>query len=81
MPGRRLLTFEYILIDGINSSRADAEKLARNIIYPEGHTRASFSQERMQYLEQEGKVIYTAKNRKINKSFPVLEWLAATRDL
>ena len=29
MPGRRLLTFEYILIDGINSSRADAEKLAR----------------------------------------------------
>jgi len=29
MPGRRLLTFEYILIDGVNSSRADAEKLAR----------------------------------------------------
>jgi 23S rRNA (adenine2503-C2)-methyltransferase len=29
MPGRHLLTFEYILIDGINSSRADAEKLAR----------------------------------------------------
>jgi 23S rRNA (adenine2503-C2)-methyltransferase len=28
MPGRRLLTFEYILIDGVNSSRADAEKLA-----------------------------------------------------
>jgi 23S rRNA (adenine2503-C2)-methyltransferase len=28
MPGRRLLTFEYILIDGINSSRKDAEKLA-----------------------------------------------------
>ena len=29
MPGRRLLTFEYILIEGVNSSRADAEKLAR----------------------------------------------------
>ena len=29
MPGRRLLTFEYILIDGVNSSRADADKLAR----------------------------------------------------
>lgn len=28
MPGRRLLTFEYILIDGVNSSRADADKLA-----------------------------------------------------
>lgn len=28
MPGRRLLTFEYILIDGINSSARDAEKLA-----------------------------------------------------
>ena len=29
MPGRRLLTFEYILIDGINSSAHDAEKLAK----------------------------------------------------
>jgi 23S rRNA (adenine2503-C2)-methyltransferase len=28
MPGRRLLTFEYILINGVNSSRADAAKLA-----------------------------------------------------
>lgn len=28
MPGRRLLTFEYILIDKINSSVRDAEKLA-----------------------------------------------------
>lgn len=28
MPGRRLLTFEYILIAGINSSVRDAEKLA-----------------------------------------------------
>lgn len=28
MPGRRLLTFEYILIAGVNSSVRDAEKLA-----------------------------------------------------
>jgi 23S rRNA (adenine2503-C2)-methyltransferase len=28
MPGRRLLTFEYILIDGVNSSMQDARKLA-----------------------------------------------------
>lgn len=28
MPGRRLLTFEYILMDGVNASRADAAKLA-----------------------------------------------------
>ncbi len=28
MPGRRLLTFEYILIDGVNSSAKDARKLA-----------------------------------------------------
>ncbi len=29
MPGRRLLTFEYILMDGVNDTPADAEKLAR----------------------------------------------------
>jgi len=28
MPGRRLLTFEYILLDGVNSSLQDARKLA-----------------------------------------------------
>jgi 23S rRNA (adenine2503-C2)-methyltransferase len=28
MPGRRVLTFEYILIDGVNSCVRDAEKLA-----------------------------------------------------
>jgi len=28
MPGRRLLTFEYILIDEVNSSVRDAKKLA-----------------------------------------------------
>jgi hypothetical protein len=39
--------------------------------------RASFSQERMQYLDQEGKVIYTAKDKKTSKVFPALEWMAA----
>ena len=29
MPGRRMLTFEYILIAGINDSREDAERLSR----------------------------------------------------
>ena len=59
------------------------ENLARYII------RASFSQERMQYLDQEGKVIYKAKacpgprsgDRKTNKVFPAREGLASTRDL
>ena len=51
------------------------ENLARYII------RASFSQERMKYLDQEGEVIYSAKGRKTNKVFPAMEWLAATRDL
>jgi hypothetical protein len=46
------------------------ENLARYIIW------ASFSQERMQYLDQEGKVIYTSKDGRTNKSFPALEWLA-----
>ena len=47
------------------------ENLARYII------RASFSQERMHYLDQEGKVIYTAKDGRASKNFPALEWLAA----
>ncbi|HOJ52293.1 MAG TPA: transposase, partial [Syntrophales bacterium] len=47
------------------------ENLARYII------RASFSQERMKYLDQEGRVVYTAKDKKTSKSFPALEWLAA----
>jgi len=29
MPGRRMLTYEYILIDGVNASRTDAQRLAR----------------------------------------------------
>jgi hypothetical protein len=55
------------------------ENLARYIIYPEGHTRASFSQERMQYLDQEGKVVYTSKDGRTSKDFPCLEWLACAR--
>jgi len=47
------------------------ENLARYII------RASFSQERMQYLDQEGTVVYTSKDGATTRNFPVLEWLAA----
>jgi len=55
------------------------ENLARYII------RASFSQERMLYLEKEGTVVYRSKaisgrqsgNGKDQKTFPALEWLAA----
>lgn len=47
------------------------ENLARYII------RASFSQERMQYLEQEGTVVYRSKDGKDQKTFPAMEWLAA----
>ena len=47
------------------------ENLARYII------RASFSQERMQYLDQEGKVVYASKDGKSIKVFPAMEWLAA----
>jgi hypothetical protein len=54
------------------------ENLARYII------RASFSQERMQYLDQEAKVVYASKTcsgprsgaGKSNKVFDALEWLA-----
>ena len=47
------------------------ENLARYII------RASFSQERMTYLDQEGKVVYMAKDGGTKKAFPSLEWPAA----
>ena len=47
------------------------ESLARYII------RASFSQERMQYLADEGTVIYSAKDGKNRKVFDAPEWLAA----
>ena len=32
---------------------------------------------RQKYLDQEGTVVYTGKDRKTNKVFPALEWLAA----
>jgi len=55
------------------------ENLARYII------RASFSQERMQYLDQVGTVVYTSKacpgprsgDGETAKHFPAMEWLAA----
>ncbi|MBI4632919.1 MAG: transposase [Deltaproteobacteria bacterium] len=46
------------------------ENLARYII------RASFSQERITYLDQEATVVYAAKNGKDTKVFPAPEWLA-----
>jgi hypothetical protein len=47
------------------------ENLARYII------RASFSQERMQYLANEGTVIYAAKDSSAKKVFDAVEWLTA----
>jgi hypothetical protein len=47
------------------------ENVARYII------RASFSQERMQYLADEGPVIYSAKDGKNRKVFAAPEWLVA----
>jgi hypothetical protein len=47
------------------------ESLARYII------QASFSQERMQYLADEGTVIYSGKDGKDRKVFDAPEWLAA----
>jgi hypothetical protein len=31
----------------------------------------------MKYLDQAGEVVYTGKDRKTNKVFPAMEWLAA----
>jgi hypothetical protein len=47
------------------------ENLARYVI------RASFSQERMQYLDNEGTVTYAAKGGNNRKVFDAQEWLAA----
>jgi len=47
------------------------ENLARYII------RASFSQERMTYIQEESKVLYQSKDGKKEKAFDALEWLAA----
>jgi hypothetical protein len=47
------------------------ENLARYII------RASFSQERMSYVEEDGIVVYRSKDGAEQKVFDALEWLAA----
>jgi hypothetical protein len=47
------------------------ENLARYIL------RASFSQERMQYLPEPSQVLYRAKDGTKEKVFDALEWLAA----
>ena len=47
------------------------ENLASYII------RASFFQERVQYLDQEGEVICASKDGKSSKVSPAMEWLAA----
>ena len=47
------------------------ENLARYII------RASFSQERMTYIQEESKVVYRSKDDKKEKTFDALEWMAA----
>ena len=51
-------------------NESSMENLARYII------RASLSQERMTYIEDEGKVIYQAKDGSGKKEFSALEWLA-----
>jgi len=48
------------------------ENIARYIV------RASLSQERLTYLENQGKVVYKTKDGAVEKEFPALEWLAAT---
>ena len=47
------------------------ENLARYIV------RASFSQERMTYIQEESKVVYQSKDGKSEKVFDALEWIAA----
>ena len=47
------------------------ENLARSII------RASFSQERMTYINEESKISYQSKDGKEEKVFDALEWVAA----
>ena len=42
-----------------------------------GQGRRTASQERMQYLDQVGTVVYTSKDGETAKNFPAVEWLAA----
>jgi hypothetical protein len=53
-----------------HDNQTSMENLARYII------RASLSQERMTYLEDEGKVIYQTKDGSAKKEFTALAWLA-----
>jgi hypothetical protein len=73
---RQELPFELKKLEAIFRHKVfrmllNKENLARYII------RASFSQERMQYLNQEGTVVYTSKDGATTKNFPASEWLAA----
>ncbi|MBW1751584.1 MAG: transposase [Deltaproteobacteria bacterium] len=44
---------------------------------PALRVRASFSQERMTYIQDEAKVVYQSKDGKDEKVFDALEWIAA----
>jgi hypothetical protein len=54
----------------VRNDKASLERLACYII------RASFSQERMRYLAEEGTVVYTVKDGSNRKVFAAEEWLA-----
>jgi len=72
LSGWRHSGFHVFCGNRISPNDATAmENLARYII------RAFFSQERMNYLDQEGTVVYTAQADKSSRIFPALEWLAA----
>ena len=58
----------------ITASHLTMKRLWRT--WPGCIIQASFSQERMQYLDQEGKAVYTSKDGRTSKSFPTLKWLA-----
>ena len=45
--------------------------------WPDNIIRASFSQERMQYIDKEGTVIHAAKDDNDRKVFDAPEWPAA----
>ena len=70
---RRYFLYDRKLLVGLSRC---AWKSLKVFLYPEGH-----KQERMQYLDQEGKVVYASKAGKSIKVFPAMEWLAATRAL
>lgn len=77
MPGRRMLTFEYILIAGMNASREDAKKLGRllkgihcklNLIafneFPESPFKAPANEDVQAFQQELLKQHYTAIIRK-----------------